>query len=73
MVQEVVEMITYEPLYKTMQAKGFTTYTLINRYGISRSPIDRLKHNKPITTATINDLCRILGCGVDWLLRSEEE
>lgn len=61
-------MISYEPLYKTMKEKGVTTYKLINEYGISRSLLDRLKHNKPITTVTLNDLCRILGCRVEDVL-----
>lgn len=58
-------MISYEPLYATMKKKGITTYKLINQYGLSRSLIDRLKHNKPITTVTLNDLCTILSCKVE--------
>lgn len=58
-------MISYEPLYRTMKKKGFTTYKLINEYGMSRSLIDRLKHNRPITTVTLNDLCTILDCKVE--------
>lgn len=58
-------MITYEPFYKTLKAKGITTYKLINQYGISRSLLDRLKHNKPISTVTLNDLCKILDCRVE--------
>lgn len=58
-------MISYDPLYRTMKEKGFTTYKLINEYGISRSLIDRLKHNRPITTVTLNDLCTILDCRVE--------
>ncbi|MBP3401536.1 MAG: helix-turn-helix transcriptional regulator [Clostridia bacterium] len=58
-------MISYEPLYKTMKAKGVTTYKLINNYGISRSLLDRLKHNRPITTVTLDDLCKILDCRVE--------
>ena len=42
-------MISYEPFYKTLKEKGFSTYRLINEYGISRSLLDRLKHNKPIS------------------------
>ena len=53
-------MISYEPLYQTMKEKGISTYKLINTFGISRSLLDRLKHNKPISTVTLNDLCRIL-------------
>lgn len=58
-------MISYEPFYRTLKKKGVTTYKLINEYNVSRSLIDRLKHNKPITTVTINDLCRYLDCNVE--------
>ena len=61
-------MITYEPLYKTMKEKNVSTYKLINTYGISRSLLDRLKHNKPISTVTLNDLCTILQCRVEDVL-----
>ena len=58
-------MISYEPLYKTLKSKGISTYKLINEYGISRSLLDRLKHNRPISTVTLNDLCNILHCKVE--------
>ena len=61
-------MITYEPFYKTLKEKNFSTYKLINEYNISRSLIDRLKHNKPITTVTLNDLCTFLDCKVEDIL-----
>ncbi len=67
-------MISYAPLYKTMKKKGITTYQLIERYHVSRSLLDRLKHNKPISTVTLNDLCSILHCRVeDVLLFSEDK
>lgn len=62
-------MITYEPFYDTLKKKNMTTYKLIKDYNISRSLIDRLKHNKPISTVTVNDLCNILDCDVDGILR----
>ncbi len=61
-------MISYAPLYRTMKEKGVTTYKLINQYGVSRSLIDRLKHNKPISTVTLNDLCTFLDCRVEDIL-----
>ena len=61
-------MISYEPLYKTMKEKGITTYKLINTFHISRSLLDRLKHNKPISTVTLNDLCTFLDCKVEDIL-----
>lgn len=57
-------MISYDPLWNTMAKKGVTTYALIKNYGFSKGTLDRLKHNRPITTVTLDDLCRILGCDV---------
>ncbi len=61
-------MISYDPFYETMRKKGVSTYKLINQYGISRGLLDRLKHNKPISTVTLNDLCTILECRVEDVL-----
>lgn len=61
-------MISYEPFYKTIKQQGISTYMLINKYGISRSLLDRLKHNRPISTVTLNDLCTILHCKVEDIL-----
>lgn len=62
-------MITYDPLWETMRQKGITTYTLIKNYSFSRGTLDSLKHNRNISTATLNDLCRILSCNVEDVLR----
>lgn len=61
-------MISYEPFYRTLQKKNVSTYKLINQFGISRSLLDRLKHNKPISTVTLNDLCTFLDCRVEDIL-----
>ncbi len=61
-------MISYEPFYQTLKKKNIITYRLIKELGISRSLIDRLKHNKPISTVTLNDLCAFLNCRVEEIL-----
>lgn len=61
-------MIVYDPFWKTLKKSSKTTYTLIKDHHISSSTIDKLRKNKPITTTTLNDLCRILGCKVDEIL-----
>lgn len=58
-------MISYKPFYKTLKEKGVSTYKLINEFKVSRSLIDRLKHDKPITTVTLNDLCKFLDCRIE--------
>ena len=62
-------MITYDPLWETMRQKGITTYTLIKNYSFSRGTLDSLKHNRNISTATLNDLCKILASNVEDVLR----
>ncbi len=58
-------MISYAPFYKTIKEKNISTYKLVNQYGLSRSLLDRLRHNKPLSTVTINDLCKILECRIE--------
>ena len=65
-------MITYEPFYQTIKEKKISTYQLITRYGVSRSLLDRLKHNKPISTQTLDDLCSYLDCRVEDILCYKE-
>lgn len=61
-------MIVYNRFWVTLRASGESTYTLITRHHISSSTIDKLRKNKPVTTTTINDLCRILKCGTESIL-----
>ena len=62
-------MIVYDPLWKTMKRKGISTYALIKNYSFSKGTLDSLKHNRNISTATLNDLCEILSCGVEDVLK----
>lgn len=62
-------MISYDPLWETMKRKGVTTYKLIKYYSFSRGTLDSLKQNRNISTATLNDLCTILECNVEDILK----
>lgn len=57
-------MIDFEPLWQTMKNKNITCYALINKYGISRGLIDKLKHNRNVTLQTVSRLCEILDCEI---------
>lgn len=61
-------MISYAPLWKTMERQGITTYALIHRFHFSKGTLHSLKHGKNISTATLNDLCRMLDCRVEDVL-----
>lgn len=57
-------MIIYAPFWKTLKDRGETTYSLIYKHNISSSTIDRMRKGQGISTAKIDDLCKILKCSV---------
>ncbi len=62
------KMIKYDKLWDTMQKKGITQYTLINKYHISPGQITRLKRNESVSTHTIEMFCQILDCPVECIM-----
>ena len=62
-------MIDYAPFWKSLRDSEKSIYTLIKKHGLSSSTIDKLRKNKPLNTTTINDLCRILDCPVERIMR----
>lgn len=56
--------ITYAPLWKTMQKKGFTTYDLKMKLRIGGGTYNRLKEDLSVSTNTIGILCDYLNCEV---------
>ena len=55
-------MISYEPLWKMMEERNITTYSLITKHGINHRTINNLKHSRGITVYTLERLCEILNC-----------
>lgn len=62
-------MIDYSPFWDTLEKSTENWYTLTNKYHLSHSTLHRLKHNQNISTHTINDLCRILDCQVEDVMK----
>lgn len=56
-------VIRYEPLFRTMKEKGITSYKLF-KMGFPQPNFYAVKHGENITVNTINELCRLLNCGV---------
>lgn len=65
----MILMISYEPFWKTLKEKGVSTYTLISKYNISSATIDRMRKGGGISTTKINDLCQILNCKVEDIIK----
>lgn len=57
-------MISYKPLWKTLEKKGISQYRLIKEYGISAGQLSRIRTNNHISTKTIENLCKVLDCDV---------
>ena len=65
-------MITYDPLWKTLNDRDMSTYDLIYKCGLSANTIHRIKNGKAVTTNTLNELCFILKCSVSDLIEYQE-
>ena len=65
-------VISYRPFWKTLEEKSISTYTLINKFGISSATIDRMKKGKGISTMKINDFCEILDCTVSDIIEYQK-
>ena len=62
-------MISYQPFYETLKAKGMTEYQLVYKHGFSSHILYRMKHGETITLKTLDTLCFILDCGVSDIIR----
>lgn len=62
-------MIDYSIFWETLEASEENWYTLTTKYHLSNSTLHRLKHNKDVSTKTLNDLCRILHCDISDIVR----
>lgn len=58
-------MITYENFWKTMARRKISQYCLIHTYGFSSGQLHRLKKNRPVSTHTLEMLCRYLDCHIE--------
>lgn len=55
-------MVSYEPLWKMMEEREISTYTLIKKYGFNPRTLNNLKHDRGITVYTLERLCDIFSC-----------
>ncbi|MBR2615941.1 MAG: helix-turn-helix transcriptional regulator [Clostridia bacterium] len=58
-------MIVFDPLWKTLEAKGKSTYWLREKCGIDSKTVRRLRANENMETKTLNKLCAALDCGLE--------
>lgn len=66
-------MISYNEFWLTCDCSDISTYALIKKHGISANTLNRMKHGKPISTVTIDKLCKALNCMVDDIISYEPD
>ena len=69
---EVMLLISYEPLFKTMKKKGITSYRL-GKMGFPLSNYYAMKRGDNISTHTLNQLCKLLSCRVEEVMEYIDE
>lgn len=62
-------MISFDNLWKVMEKRGISQYSLIKDYHVSPGQITRLKRNESVSTHTIEMFCRILDCQVEDIMK----
>ena len=60
-------MISYEPLFRTMKAKGISSYRL-GKMGFPLSNYHAMRRGENISTHTLNQICKLLQCRVEEVL-----
>ena len=60
------------PLWQTLKDKGISQYELIKTYHISTGTLDALRKNKSVTMNTLHDICVILDCPIEAVVKIEK-
>lgn len=66
-------MIVYKDILKKLKDAGYNTGTIMNNKLISQSSLVAIRHNKPISTKTINTICKLAKCQPGDILEYVEE
>lgn len=68
---EAMQMISYEPFFRTLKARGMTAYRL-GKLGFPITTYYSIKHGRHISTQTIDALCELLDCNVEDILEHKK-
>lgn len=55
-------MIVFGPIMKMLSENGWSSYRLRNEKVIPEGTLSRIRSGRPITTSTIDTLCRLCRC-----------
>lgn len=64
--------VSFDPLFKTMEAKGITSYQL-QKMGFNRATYYSIKSGNSTSTNTVALLCKLLDCRVEDVIEYKGE
>lgn len=64
--------VSFEPLFKTMERKGITSYQL-QKMGFNRATYYSIKQGNSTSTNTVALLCKLLDCKVEDVIEYKGE
>lgn len=67
-----VVKVSFEPLFKTMERKGITSYQL-QKMGFNRATYYSIKQGNSTSTNTVALLCKLLDCKVEDVIEYKGE
>ena len=62
-------MIIFGPIMKMLSENGWTSYRIRNEKVLPEGTLSRIRSGKPITTSTIDTICRLCHCQPGDILR----
>lgn len=68
-------MISFRPLREKLKRDGISAYWLVGQ-GVNSRTMHKIRHDLPVTTKTLNELCTILRCSISDIIEfipDEEE
>lgn len=72
MSMEAMFMISYEPFFRTLKARGITAYRL-GRMGFPMTTYYSIKRGHHVSTQTIDVLCELLDCNVEDIVEHKKD
>ena len=67
-------MLIYKNVLQLLKDAGYNTTTIMRDKLLSQVTLDALRHNRPVSTKTIDTICRLAKCQPsDFLVYIEDE
>ncbi len=64
-------MIVYKDILRLLSEHGWSAYRLTKEKQIPSSTLDRIRHGMPITTVTLDTICKLCECQpcdiIEWI------